>query len=98
MSANIPPVGAPEPERKQKSHIAERLAGPKAFIGAIVTIAAVWFIIANNSKVRIHLWFTWVSARLWLVLLLTFLAGALVGFLMARRQKKAKRKEQERER
>jgi hypothetical protein len=42
--------------------------------------------------VRIRLWVPWVSARLWVVLLLTFLAGALVGFLMGRRRAKAKRK------
>jgi uncharacterized integral membrane protein len=92
MSANIPPVGSPQPERKRESRLAERLATPKVFIGGIVTIAAVWFIIANNAQVRIRLWVPWVSARLWVVLLLTFLAGALVGFLMGRRRAKAKRK------
>lgn len=87
MSANIPPVGSQEPARKRESRLVERLATPKAFIAGLVTIAAVWFIIANNSQVRIHLWLTWVSARLWVVLLLTFLAGALVGFLMGRRRR-----------
>ncbi|HET9173469.1 MAG TPA: LapA family protein [Actinospica sp.] len=92
MSANIPPVGAPEPERKERSRLAARLATPKVFIGGIITIAAVWFIIANNSRVRIHLWVTYVSARLWLVLLLTFVAGALVGFLTGRRRRKGERR------
>ena len=92
MSANIPPVGGPQPEAKRESRLAERLATPKVFIGGIVTIAAVWFIIANNSHVRIHLWVTWVSARLWLVLLITFLAGGLVGFLMGRRRRKGERR------
>jgi uncharacterized integral membrane protein len=91
MSANIPPVGSAEPEGKHGPRLAERLATPKVFIGGIVTIAAVWFIIANNQQVRIHLWVTWVSARLWIVLLLTFLAGTLLGFLTGRRR--AKRKE-----
>ena len=92
MSANIPPVGSPEPERKRGPRLAERLATPKVFIGGIVTIAAVWFIIANNAHVRIHLWVVWISARLWLVLLLTFLAGSLVGFLTGRRRRKGERR------
>jgi len=50
----------------------------------------VWFIIANSTKVRIHLWVTWVSSPLWLVLLLTFLAGSLVGLLVGRRRAKRK--------
>jgi uncharacterized integral membrane protein len=88
MSANRPPIGSAQPEREGESRLVARLATPKVFIGGLVTIAAVWFIIANNSQVRIHLWLTWVSARLWLVLLLVFLAGALVGFLTGRRRAK----------
>ena len=65
-----------------------RFATPRAFFGLLITAAAVWFIIANNTSVRIHLWLTWVSARLWLVLLLTFVAGALVGFLMGWRRRR----------
>ena len=90
MTANIPPVGSPQPDRKQKSGLAEKLATPKVVVGGLVSVAAVWFIIANTSHVRIHLWVTWVSAQLWLVLLLTFLAGTLVGFLSGRRRAKRK--------
>jgi uncharacterized integral membrane protein len=90
MSANIPPVEPPtrssSRRASRKDALTDRLAGPKVLIGGLITIAAVWFIIANNSRVRIHLWVTWVSARLWVVLLLTFVAGALVGFLFARRR------------
>jgi uncharacterized integral membrane protein len=88
MTANIPPVGSPEPEGRRGSGLAEKLATPKVVIGGLISIAALWFIIANNSTVRIHLWVTWVSARLWLVLLLTFVAGALVGFMSGRRRAK----------
>jgi uncharacterized integral membrane protein len=90
MSANIPPVEPPTRQSSRrasgKDALTDRLARPKVFIGGLITIAALWFIIANNSRVRIHLWVTWVSARLWVVLLLTFVAGALVGFLFARRR------------
>ena len=90
MSANIPPVGSPQPERKRESGLVDKLATPKVVIGGVVSIATLWFIIANNSHVRIHLWVTWVSAQLWLVLLLTFVAGVLVGFLSSRRRSKRK--------
>jgi hypothetical protein len=36
--------------------------------------------------VRIRLWIPYVTARLWIVLLVTFVAGALVGMLFARRR------------
>lgn len=62
------------------------LARPKVILGLLITAAAIWFIIANNTRVRIHLWLTWVSARLWLVLLITFVAGVLVGLLFAWRR------------
>jgi uncharacterized integral membrane protein len=90
MSASKPPVGSAEPESKRESKLVARLATPKVFLGGIITIAAVWFIIANNSQVRIHLWVPWVSVRLWLVLLLTFVAGGLVGFMTGRRRAKRK--------
>ena len=90
MTANIPPIGSSEPESKRGSGLVDKLATPKAVIGALISIAAIWFIIANNSTVRIHLWIPWVSARLWLVLLLTFVAGSLVGFLTGRRRAKRK--------
>jgi uncharacterized integral membrane protein len=90
MSANIPPIGSSEPEGKRGSGLVEKLATPKVVIGGLISIAALWFIIANNSEVRIHLWVPWISARLWVVLLLTFVAGALVGFLTGRRRAKRK--------
>lgn len=98
MSANTPPPGPPSGTQQQpkarrtgKDVLGDKLANPRFILGGIITIAAIWFIIANNSLVRIHLWVTWVSARLWVVLLLTFVAGALVGFLFARRRDKRRR-------
>lgn len=98
MSANVPPQPPPDPgpgsprqqpprrSRFDKDALAEKLGTPKAFFGILITVAAVWFIIANNQIVRIHLWLTYVNARLWIVLLLTFVAGAIVGYLFAKRR------------
>ena len=91
MSENIPQGGGSRPPKSTKTPMSERLATPKAFLGMLLTAAAVWFIIANNGHVRIHLWVTWVSARMWLVLLITFLAGMVVGFLFSRRRAKQRR-------
>ena len=91
MTENIPQGGGSRPPKSAKSPLSERLATPKAFLGMLITAAAVWFIIANNGHVRIHLWVTWVSARMWLVLLITFVAGMLVGFLFSRRRDKRRR-------
>ena len=80
---------SPDPQQSEASSgPAALLAKPKVIVGGLITIAAVWFIIANNERVRIRLWIPWVSARLWVVLLLTFLAGALVGILFARRRQR----------
>lgn len=83
---------SPDPQQSEsRTGPAALLAKPKVIVGALITIAAVWFIIANNERVRIRLWIPWISARLWVVLLLTFLAGALVGFLFARRRQRRDR-------
>jgi hypothetical protein len=50
MTANIPPIGSSEPERKRGSGLVEKLATPKVVIGGLISIAALWFIIANNSR------------------------------------------------
>ena len=94
MSANVPPAGSPQnrpPHRSPGDRLGDALAKPKIIVGGLITIAAVWFIIANNTRVRVHLWLTWVSAQLWIVLLLTFVAGVLVGLMSARRRRKSRR-------
>jgi uncharacterized integral membrane protein len=94
MSANVPPGSAPRnqpPHRTAGDRFSDALARPKLILGLLITIAALWFIFANTHRVRIHMWLTWVSAQLWAVLLLTFLAGALADRLMARRRRKARR-------
>jgi uncharacterized integral membrane protein len=88
MSANTPPTGSPHPPRRStRDRIGDRLAKPKVAVAALITIAALWFIIGNNSRVRIHLWVVWFTARLWVVLLLTFLAGAALGRLSRNRRR-----------
>jgi uncharacterized integral membrane protein len=70
---------------RTKTPVSEKLLNPKSVIGLLIVVLAVWFIIANNTEVRVHLWVAWVSARLWLVLLGVFVAGLATGWLLKRR-------------
>jgi uncharacterized integral membrane protein len=90
--SGVPPTGAPgaEPEQKPRSALAERLLRPKVITGVVILVLAVWFILANTTHVRIHLWVTWVTAQLWIVLAVDLVAGMLLGFLLGRRNKDRK--------
>ena len=87
--SGVPPVGAPmaDSDPKQRGGIAEKLLSPKTIAGLLIVALAVWFVLANNSQTRIHLWVVWVTARLWIVLAVTFVAGMLAGYLIRRRTK-----------
>jgi uncharacterized integral membrane protein len=91
--SNVPPAGTPleESGTRRRRSMAGRLATPKVIIGALIVALAVWFILVNNSRTRIHFWVVWVTAQLWIVLAGTFVAGMLLGFLMRRRQRDRKR-------
>jgi len=94
--SGVPPIGAPDLESgagPRRPAFRDRLLTPKTVIGTLVLALAVWFVLANNTQTRIHLWVTWVTARLWIVLAVVFVAGALVGFLLGRRGKERRRKE-----
>jgi uncharacterized integral membrane protein len=84
-----PPVDSAQ-KRSRLGSMAARLMQPKVIVGLVITVFAVWFMVANNSQVRLHFWVVWVSARLWTVLAGTFVAGLIVGFLSRRRTKSKK--------
>jgi uncharacterized integral membrane protein len=64
---------------------------PKVIIGGLILIAAIWFIVVNRARVEIYLWVPKVTAPLWLVLLITFAAGALTEILLQRGRNKRER-------
>jgi uncharacterized integral membrane protein len=70
---------------------AGRKVSPKAIIGGLILIAAVWFIVVNRESVGIYLWVPKVTAPLWLVLLITFAAGALTEILLQRKRGRRER-------
>jgi len=65
---------------------------PKVVIGGLILVAAVWFIVVNRAQVGIHLWVPRVTAPLWLVLLITFAAGALTEILLQRGRNRRQRR------
>jgi len=50
----------------------------------VILAAALWFIFANTQDVKIRLWVPTVSAPMWLVLLVTFVVGMLLGLITPR--------------
>jgi hypothetical protein len=88
------PIGAPDREPERPS-LAERLVGPKLIGGGLIVAVAVWFVLVNNSPTRIHFWVVWVTAKLWMVLGGTFLAGLLAGYLLRVRTSRGGRKKKQ---
>ncbi|WP_145788112.1 lipopolysaccharide assembly protein LapA domain-containing protein [Kitasatospora atroaurantiaca] len=56
-------------------------------IGVIV-ILAVWFLFANLERVKIQFWVFTVTAPLWIALLATLAAGAVLGWLLKGRSER----------
>jgi uncharacterized integral membrane protein len=79
------PAGGPG-NATRKSTVSEKLVTPRNVIGLLIAVLAIWFVIANNTEIRVRLWVTWVDAKLWIVLLCTFAAGLLTGWLLKRRR------------
>jgi lipopolysaccharide assembly protein A len=54
---------------------------------AVILVAAIWFIVVNRARIDVNLWVPRVTAPLWLVLLVTFVGGMVVGLLLRRRRR-----------
>ncbi|MGW4894694.1 lipopolysaccharide assembly protein LapA domain-containing protein [Kitasatospora sp. NPDC004240] len=62
---------------------------PTRYIGiAVLVILAVWFLFANLDRVQIQFWVFTVTAPLWIALLATLLAGAVLGWLLKGRRER----------
>jgi uncharacterized integral membrane protein len=81
------PIGAPAAaeQRKERGRIATWMRQPKTIVGAVVTALTVWFILVNTAETRIHFWVVWVTVKLWVALVITLVAGLIVGVLLMRR-------------
>ena len=92
-STGLPPTGttgAVEPQTRPKR--GARVPA-KVIVALVILAAALWFIFANTQDVKVRLWVPTVTAPMWVVLLVTFAVGMLLGLvtprLMRRRRAKA---------
>ena len=63
-----------------------KTVSPKLIISAVIAAVALWFILANTETARIRLFFVTVSAPVWLVLLITFVAGGATWYFYTRKK------------
>jgi uncharacterized integral membrane protein len=88
MDTGSPEAGGHAPGRRGLT------ISPKVIGIAVILVAAVWFILVNRGRASIYLWVPKVSAPMWLVLGIAYLAGVVTGLLViVRRGKKQKEPE-----
>src|SRR5258705_7378748 len=83
-------TGAVEPQARPKR--GARVPA-KVIVSLLILAAALWFIFANTQDVKVRLWVPTVSAPMWVVLLVTFAVGMLLGLVtprLMRRRRRAK--------
>jgi uncharacterized integral membrane protein len=85
----MPTTGAPT----TGTSATKRTISTKMVTIGVILAAAIWFILVNTGKARVRLWIPTVSAPMWVVLLVTFAGGMVVGLLI-RRSNRAKSQKQ----
>lgn len=61
---------------------------PSTWVGLALAVLAIAFVVQNQGTVRIQLFWMYVSAPMWLVLLIIFAVGWAVGALVRRRRRR----------
>jgi uncharacterized integral membrane protein len=74
-------TGAVEPQARPKRGAR---VPPRVIVTILILAATVWFILANRQDTKIKLWVPTVTAPMWLVLLVTFVVGMLLGLITPR--------------
>jgi uncharacterized integral membrane protein len=77
----ITPAGGPAKSARR------RRIPPKLIVALVILVIVLWFAFANTNDAKIKLWVHDVRAPVWLVLLCTFAAGVITGWLLRRRRK-----------
>ena len=60
---------------------------PRAWLGIVIAVVAIVFILQNREPAEISLMMLRVSAPLWITLTAVFLAGFATGWLVSKRRK-----------
>lgn len=77
-------------ERYDDRRDRNRRVSPKLVLWAVVALLAIILIAQNSRQARIDILFWDVTAGLWLILLLVFGLGVLLGFLLPRLRRNKK--------
>lgn len=85
QSPAIPDSTAVAPKRK-------RGIPPKVIIGALLLAALIWFVAVNTRDAKITVWIPTYNVPVWIVLLVTFAGGWIVGSLLRRRRQAVRAK------
>jgi uncharacterized integral membrane protein len=89
---NSPPSGQPwspgTPDATPPAAARRNLRpSAKTILALVIAAAVIWFAFANTRQTQITFWLKTISAPMWIVLLGTFLAGLLTGWLVRRRRR-----------
>jgi uncharacterized integral membrane protein len=87
MTSSVPTPPAPESQAAATGATRGFRIRPKAILAVVIIAATVWFVLVNSQRASIKLWVHTVSAPVWIVLLCTFAAGMILGFLLRRRRR-----------
>ncbi len=85
----MPNAAEPKPSG-DLSHTNTTTLNPKAVIALVIVVVAVIFIFSNTSDVTVNWLFFEFKAPGWMLYLLLFAGGGLVGFFLGRNRYKRK--------
>ena len=71
----------------------ERDWGPRLIIAGVALLAAVLFMVQNNNRVRTEFLFFNFRARLWVVIVVSVLLGALLGQAVGLLRRRSRKKD-----
>lgn len=71
----------------------ERDIGPRLIIAGLALLAAVLFVVQNNNRVRTEFLFFSFRPRLWVVIVVSVLLGALLGQAVGLLRRRSRKKD-----
>ena len=88
MTSDIPvtPPTSEQPARAVGRR--RRRISPKLILVVLILAAGLWFVLVNTQHVKVKLWVETFHASMWLIVVCTFAAGLIVGWLLALRRRR----------
>lgn len=81
-----------DPGTTKERKIGRFTVNTRSAAAAVLAVLAIWFILMNTAKVKIHLWgIATVTMSMWVWLTVMLLVGAVLGWFGRRRYRDKKR-------